>query len=93
MAAEQGAQQACKSTRAIFSLFFCVCLGQNAHGGAVQATLLEGHDAVGQGIQRVIAAHTHVSAGIVTGAALTHDDVAGYTLLTTEDLDTESLGC
>ena len=40
----------------------------------------------------MVLAHTDVQAGIVGGAALTDDDVAGFHDFLTELLDAESLG-
>jgi hypothetical protein len=68
-------------------------LGQYAHCGAVQTTLLEGNNTVGESIQRVIAAHAYVLTGVMTCTALAHDDITCDALLATENLNTESLGC
>ena len=71
----------------------CLCHGLNGYRATVEASLLEGDDAVCEGIECVIAAHTDVLAGIVLRATLTNDDVASYTLLTTKNLHAESLCC
>ena len=42
--------------------------------------------------QGIVAAATNVLTRVELGAALTHDDLAGLNLLTTEALDTETLG-
>ena len=66
-------------------------LVDNAHVLAhLRAFLLEFHVPVLLGKQRVIATTTDVGAGVETGAALAHDDVACYDFLATEDLDAES---
>ena len=58
---------------------------------ALVAAFLELHRAINQGKQRVVFADTYVSTGVVLGAALTHDDVAGDERLTTEDFNAEAL--
>ena len=45
---------------------------------------------VHQGVQGVVLAHTDIQIGIVHGAPLTHDDIAGLYDLTTELLDSET---
>ena len=64
--------------------------GHHAHVAAVAALLLELHDAIGGGEQRVVHTDAHVLAGVVLGAALAHDDVACDGLLTAVQLHTES---
>lgn len=68
-------------------------LRDDADHAAVTLTALEGHDAIGNGIERVVLANLYVGAGIVNSTALTHDDVAGYALLAAPDLNTKSLSC
>lgn len=53
--------------------------------------LLELDNAIAQGIQGVILAHADVLARIVFCAALTNDDVASNSGLSTEEFDSESL--
>jgi hypothetical protein len=57
----------------------------------VVAAFLELYGAVNQRKQRVVFAHAHVGASVVTGTALTHDDVASDEGLTTEDFNAEAL--
>ena len=64
--------------------------GQDADEGAVLAAFVELHHAVDEGVEGVIFAHTHVLAGVVDGATLADNDVAGHALLTTENLNAKS---
>ena len=48
------------------------------------------HGPVDQGVQRVVHTDPHVPAGVMLGAALPHDDVAGGGVLSTKKLDPES---
>ena len=66
-------------------------LGLYAHDAAVACSALEHDGAVGQRIEGVIGTHTHVLAGVVSGAALANDDVAGYASLAAPDLNTQTL--
>ena len=66
-------------------------LGLYAHDAAVACSALEHDGAVGQRIEGVIGTHTHVLAGVVSGAALANDDVAGYASLSAPDLNTQTL--
>ena len=66
-------------------------LGLNRNNAAVALTALEHHHTVGEGEERVVAAHTYVFAGIVDRAALANDDVAGDASLATPDLNTQTL--
>lgn len=63
-------------------------LGLYANGRTVQTTFLEDYNTVLQGVQCVVLTHCHVLAGVVLGAALANDDVAGNALLTTKNLNT-----
>ena len=63
----------------------------NRNNAAVALTALEHHHTVGEGEERVVAAHTYVFAGIVDRAALANDDVAGDASLATPDLNTQTL--
>ena len=61
------------------------CIGKNRHIRAVLASFLKLDGAIAQGEQGVVSAHTHVVAGVVDGATLTHDDVTGDAMLTTKN--------
>ena len=74
-------------------VLLCLSDGFYGHRATVETSLLEGDDAVNEGIEGVVAAHADVLAGIVLRATLAHDDVASYALLTTKNLHTESLSC
>ena len=63
-------------------------LGLHAHGRTVQTTLLEHHHTVLQGVEGVVLTHSNILAGVVLGAALANDDVAGDALLTAPNLNT-----
>ena len=52
--------------------------------GAILASAFELHCAVAEGVEGVVFTHTYVLAGVVDGAALANDDVAGDALLTTK---------
>ena len=54
---------------------------------------MELNRSVDECIQRVVLTDSYVVARVVLGAALANDDVAGYALLTAENLDAQSLGC
>ena len=56
------------------------------------ATTTELDRARGEREQRVIAAATHIGAGVEMCAALANDDLAGIDLLATETLHAEALG-
>jgi hypothetical protein len=58
--------------------------------GFVVSLLLEVHYAVNQGKQGVILADAYVGSGVVLGAALANDDVAGNGALTSKDLHAEA---
>ena len=64
--------------------------GDDADEAAVLTAFVKLHDAVDEGVERVVLTHADVLAGVVDGAALTDDDVAGDSLLTTENLHTKS---
>ena len=64
--------------------------GDDVHKGFVALLLLKFHDAVALGVQGVILAHADVLARIVLRAALTHDDVASDSGLSTEKFHSES---
>src|SRR4051812_26444617 len=56
--------------------------GVDAHLVATLALVLELHDAVDEGVDRVVRTQANVVARVPLGAALTNDDVAGYDALT-----------
>lgn len=56
-------------------------------------SLIELNGAIAQGEESPIATHADALAGMVFGAALTHDDAAGENLLTAKQLDAETLRC
>ena len=64
--------------------------GDAVHIGFVALLLLKFHDAVALGLQGVILAHDDVLTGIVLRAALTDDDVASDSGLSTEKFHSES---
>ena len=66
------------------------CDGDNIHKGFVALLLLEFHNAVALSVQGVILAHADVLARIVLRAALTDDDVASDSGLSTEKFHSES---
>lgn len=76
--------------RGLVRLDMCLklSLGQNAHRGAIATTSLESHNAIGEGIQRIVLTHSYILTGIVTCTTLANDDVAGNALLTTKNLNT-----
>ena len=59
---------------------------------AVFAALAELHRTVDHSEQGVVFADTHVLTGVVLGTTLTHDNVAGDDVLTTEYFHAETLG-
>ena len=63
--------------------------GGRNHGdvGAILASAFELHCTVAEGVEGMIFTHTYVLAGVVDGATLTNDDVAGDALLTTKYLN------
>lgn len=63
----------------------------NRNYATVSLTALERYDAIGERIERVVAAHTDILAGIVHSATLANDDVAGDASLTTPNLNAQSL--
>jgi len=62
--------------------------GNDTYSTAVETTLPELYSSINECIESVVLAHSHISAGIVTCAALTNDDVACDALLATENLNT-----
>ena len=73
--------------RAFF--YFLLLRGRNdRHVRSVFVGSLEFDNAVAQGEQGVILAHTDILAGVVDGASLADDDVASLGELTTKDLQT-----
>lgn len=57
---------------------------------AVKAAM-ESNYTVNECIERVILAHAYVLTGIVSGAALANEDVAGYARLAAPNLNAQSL--
>src|SRR5579883_1239241 len=57
--------------------------------GAAAAALLEGHLAIDEGEEGVVAPHADIAAGMELGAALAHQDVARHHGLAAEVLDAE----
>ncbi len=66
--------------------------GKNRYERTVFAALAELHFAINESEQRVVLAHAHVSTGVVSRTALTHDDVASYQSLAAEDFYAETFG-
>jgi hypothetical protein len=66
--------------------------GNHRHERTVIAAFAEHYFAIDESEQRVVLAHAYVLAGVVLGAALTHDDVAGNEGLATEDFYAETFG-
>ena len=64
--------------------------GQYGYHRTVFAALAELHFTINESEQGVVLAHAHVSAGVVLGAALTHDDIASYQSLAAEDFYAET---
>ena len=54
---------------------------------------VEIHRAVNQSKERVVLTNSYAITGIVMGAALANNNVAGLHLLATPDLHAKSLGC
>ena len=52
---------------------------------------LEHNHSVAQGKESMVLSNTHILTGMVFGAALPHDNIAGDYFLTAENLNTESL--
>ena len=87
--------------RALQCCFLLVCVGRlcfsnfyhNGHNVdelASALTFCEGYSAVDEGIESVVFAHAYILSGVVNCAALTFDDVACFSILTTEYFDAES---
>ena len=73
-------------------LFSDFCFdGKDGDEGLAFFLLSEFDDTITQCIQSVILAHTHILARIVLRAALTNDNVASDSGLTTEKFHSESL--
>ena len=58
--------------------------------GFVVSLAGEFHGAVNKGIEGVVLSHAYVEVGVVDGASLADDDVAGLNDLTAEFLESES---
>ena len=74
-------------------LILCFGLRYHRHNALVAGSLVEVHNTVGQCIEGVILADTYILAGVVLGATLANDDVAGDNFLATPNLNAESLSC
>ena len=66
--------------------------GNDRHERTVFAALAELHFTVDERKQCVVLAHANVGTGMMSRATLTHDDVAGYQSLATEDFYAETFG-
>lgn len=75
----------------LVGMSLCFAQGGYIDKLAAIATFGEENCAVDEGIDSVVFADAYVKAGVMHGAALTFDDVAGFALLTAEDFNAESL--
>ena len=66
--------------------------GDNRYERTVLAALAELHLAVNESEQRVVLAHANVGTGVVSRAALTHDDVTSNESLAPKDFHAETFG-
>jgi hypothetical protein len=71
--------------------FFYGLEGRYMNESAIQTAFLERNDAIYAGVERKIAAHVYVFAGVEAGTALTNDDVTGYYPLAAEQFDAKAL--
>ena len=71
----------------LFSRWELFLGGEDADEGAVLAAFVELHHAIDEGVESVVLAHADVLAGVVDGAALADDDVAGDAFLTAKNLN------
>ena len=62
----------------------------NAYIRSALSLLGESNHTVGKSEERVVFTHTYILAGVVDSTSLANDDVASFSELTTEKLDTES---
>ena len=65
--------------------------GNHTDSTAVETTFPELYGSIYESIEGVVLTHSNISAWIVTCTALANDDVACYALLTSENLDAQSL--
>ena len=75
------------------NLNLCLGIGDYRYDTLVAGAFVEIHHAVNKCIQCIVLANTYVLTRIVLCATLANDDVAGNNLLTTPNLNTESLCC
>ena len=66
---------------------YCLFCGNHGDVAAIATTFVEFDHAVGEGEEGMIAADADVLTGVVCGAALADDDVAGDALLAAKDFD------
>ena len=69
----------------------CFCCRYNRHNGLVILSSVEVYSTVYESVESIVLALCYIVAWEVLVTALAYDDVACYTLLTTPNLDTESL--
>mgnify|MGYP003300071590 CR=1 FL=1 len=79
--------------KAALSLCFCLGCGDDGDVASVLLTFLEADGAIDESVESVILAHAHVVTGMVDGASLTNDDVAGLAGLATKNLHAQALAC
>jgi len=69
-------------------IFLLLLRGNHGDVRSILIGFLEFDDAVAQGKQGVVFAHTDILARVVDGASLADDDVTSFGNLTTEDFQT-----
>lgn len=76
----------------VFSFFESLCLSNrlDRYCAAVETTTLECYDTVSESVKSVILTDAYVLAWIVLSTALTNEDVASLSELTSEELKSES---
>ncbi len=67
-----------------------LCYGLNVDKLSASLAFGEHYCTIDQSIQGMILADTYVEAGMMYGATLALEDVAGFSMLTTKNLNTES---
>lgn len=76
-----------------YALALDLCFGRNFYGNhaavcpATVFAATEANNAVYQCVERVVAAHTYILAGVVGRTALANDDVAGDATLSSPNLN------
>lgn len=68
-------------------LFLSFSLGKYRYDAPVLASLTEINDSVSESIKSVILTNTYILTGVMLGAALANNNVAGDNLLTTPNLN------